>query len=47
MKAQGIDLIDVSSGALVPAQIPVGPGYRCRARPPCAPARRSPWRLSA
>ncbi|PWC26895.1 NADH:flavin oxidoreductase/NADH oxidase [Teichococcus aestuarii] len=28
VKAQGIDLIDVSSGALVPAQIPVGPGYQ-------------------
>lgn len=28
MKAQGVDLIDVSSGALVPAQIPVFPGYQ-------------------
>ncbi|AZB43463.1 NADPH dehydrogenase NamA [Bacillus sp. FJAT-42376] len=28
MKEQGIDLIDVSSGALVPADIPVYPGYQ-------------------
>jgi len=28
VKAMGIDLVDVSSGALVPAQIPVGPGYQ-------------------
>lgn len=28
MKQQGVDLIDVSSGAVVPAQIPVFPGYQ-------------------
>ncbi|MBT2571674.1 NADPH dehydrogenase NamA [Planococcus sp. ISL-110] len=28
MKQQGVDLIDVSSGAVVPAQIPVYPGYQ-------------------
>src|SRR5690606_13463056 len=28
MKEQGVDLIDVSSGALVPAKIPVYPGYQ-------------------
>ena len=28
MKQQGVDLIDVSSGALVPAKIPVYPGYQ-------------------
>ncbi|WP_200845326.1 NADH:flavin oxidoreductase/NADH oxidase [Roseomonas sp. 18066] len=28
VKALGIDLIDVSSGALVPAQIPLAPGYQ-------------------
>jgi NADPH2 dehydrogenase len=28
MKEQGIDLIDVSSGAVVPARIPVYPGYQ-------------------
>ncbi|MGO1059133.1 NADPH dehydrogenase NamA [Planococcus sp. FY231025] len=28
MKAQGVDLIDVSSGAVVPAQIQVFPGYQ-------------------
>lgn len=28
MKEQGVDLIDVSSGAVVPAQIPVHPGYQ-------------------
>ncbi len=28
MKAQGVDLIDVSSGAVVPAAIPVFPGYQ-------------------
>lgn len=28
MKAQGVDLIDVSSGAVVPAPIPVFPGYQ-------------------
>lgn len=28
MKAQGVDLVDVSSGAVVPAQIPVFPGYQ-------------------
>lgn len=28
MKEQGVDLIDVSSGAVVPAQIPVYPGYQ-------------------
>lgn len=28
MKAQGVDLIDVSSGAVVPAQISVFPGYQ-------------------
>ena len=28
MKQQGVDLIDVSSGAVVPAQIPVHPGYQ-------------------
>jgi 2,4-dienoyl-CoA reductase-like NADH-dependent reductase (Old Yellow Enzyme family) len=28
VKALGVDLIDVSSGALLPAQIPVGPGYQ-------------------
>ncbi|MTH52302.1 NADPH dehydrogenase NamA [Bacillus mangrovi] len=28
MKEQGVDLIDVSSGALVPADIPVYPGYQ-------------------
>ncbi|MBM7584532.1 NADPH2 dehydrogenase [Bacillus pakistanensis] len=30
MKAQGVDLIDVSSGAVVPAQIPVYPGYQVK-----------------
>ncbi|WP_064090941.1 NADPH dehydrogenase NamA [Rossellomorea aquimaris] len=30
MKEQGIDLIDVSSGAVVPAQIPVFPGYQVK-----------------
>ncbi len=30
MKEQGIDLIDVSSGALVPARIPVYPGYQVK-----------------
>ncbi len=30
MKQQGVDLIDVSSGALVPAQIPVYPGYQVK-----------------
>ena len=28
MKEQGVDLIDVSSGAVVPAHIPVYPGYQ-------------------
>ncbi|WP_203332972.1 NADPH dehydrogenase NamA [Planococcus beigongshangi] len=28
MKEQGVDLVDVSSGALVPAKIPVYPGYQ-------------------
>lgn len=28
LKAHGVDLIDVSSGANVPAKIPVGPGYQ-------------------
>ncbi len=28
MKAQGVDLIDVSSGAVVPARIPTFPGYQ-------------------
>ena len=28
MKQQGVDLIDVSSGAVVPAQISVHPGYQ-------------------
>lgn len=28
VKALGVDLIDVSSGALLPAPIPVGPGYQ-------------------
>lgn len=28
MKEQGVDLVDVSSGAVVPAQIPVHPGYQ-------------------
>ncbi|MDJ0391406.1 NADH:flavin oxidoreductase/NADH oxidase [Roseomonas sp. E05] len=28
VKALGVDLVDVSSGALVPAQIPIGPGYQ-------------------
>lgn len=28
MKAQGVDLIDVSSGAVVPAKIDVYPGYQ-------------------
>lgn len=28
MKEQGVDLVDVSSGALVPAKIPVFPGYQ-------------------
>ncbi|MGE8204434.1 NADPH dehydrogenase NamA [Heyndrickxia sp. NPDC080065] len=28
MKAQGVDLIDVSSGAVVPTRIPVFPGYQ-------------------
>lgn len=30
MKLQGVDLIDVSSGALVPAKIPVYPGYQVK-----------------
>lgn len=30
MKQQGVDLIDVSSGALVPAKIPVYPGYQVK-----------------
>lgn len=30
MKQQGVDLIDVSSGALVPANIPVYPGYQVK-----------------
>ncbi|RLQ91134.1 NADPH dehydrogenase NamA [Falsibacillus albus] len=30
MKEQGVDLIDVSSGAVVPAQIPVYPGYQVK-----------------
>ncbi|QHE62087.1 NADPH dehydrogenase NamA [Rossellomorea vietnamensis] len=30
MKEQGVDLIDVSSGALVPARIPVFPGYQVK-----------------
>jgi NADPH2 dehydrogenase len=30
MKEQGIDLIDVSSGAVVPARIPVYPGYQVK-----------------
>lgn len=30
MKQQGVDLVDVSSGALVPAQIPVFPGYQVK-----------------
>lgn len=30
MKQQGVDLIDVSSGALVPAKIPVFPGYQVK-----------------
>ncbi|KKK33272.1 NADPH dehydrogenase [Mesobacillus campisalis] len=30
MKAQGVDLIDVSSGAVVPARIPVYPGYQVK-----------------
>lgn len=30
MKQQGVDLIDVSSGALVPATIPVYPGYQVK-----------------
>ncbi|GAA4670258.1 NADH:flavin oxidoreductase/NADH oxidase [Gordonia humi] len=30
LKAHGVDLIDVSTGANVPAQIPVGPGYQVR-----------------
>jgi NADPH2 dehydrogenase len=30
MKEQGVDLIDCSSGAVVPAQIPVYPGYQVR-----------------
>jgi 2,4-dienoyl-CoA reductase-like NADH-dependent reductase (Old Yellow Enzyme family) len=28
VKALGVDLVDVSSGGLVPARIPVGPGYQ-------------------
>jgi 2,4-dienoyl-CoA reductase-like NADH-dependent reductase (Old Yellow Enzyme family) len=28
LKAMGVDIVDVSSGALVPAHIPVGPGYQ-------------------
>ncbi|MCA1054737.1 NADPH dehydrogenase NamA [Rossellomorea aquimaris] len=30
MKEQGVDLIDVSSGAVVPARIPVYPGYQVK-----------------
>ncbi|WP_456274139.1 NADPH dehydrogenase NamA [Bacillus sp. AK031] len=30
MKEQGVDLIDVSSGAVVPAKIPVYPGYQVK-----------------
>ncbi|WP_445509243.1 NADPH dehydrogenase NamA [Rossellomorea marisflavi] len=30
MKEQGVDLIDVSSGAVVPARIPVFPGYQVK-----------------
>ena len=30
MKAQGVDLIDVSTGAVVPARIPVFPGYQVK-----------------
>jgi NADPH2 dehydrogenase len=30
MKKQGVDLIDVSSGAVVPARIPVFPGYQVK-----------------
>jgi NADPH2 dehydrogenase len=30
MKEQGIDLVDVSSGAVVPARIPVFPGYQVK-----------------
>lgn len=30
MKQQGVDLIDVSSGAVVPAKIPVYPGYQVK-----------------
>lgn len=30
MKQQGVDLIDVSSGALVPASLPVYPGYQVK-----------------
>lgn len=30
MKEQGVDLIDVSSGAVVPAHIPTFPGYQVR-----------------
>jgi NADPH2 dehydrogenase len=30
MKEQGVDLIDVSSGAIVPARIPVFPGYQVK-----------------
>ncbi|WP_335872685.1 NADPH dehydrogenase NamA [Bacillus sp. 2205SS5-2] len=30
MKKQGVDLIDVSSGAVVPAEIPVFPGYQVK-----------------
>lgn len=30
MKQQGVDLVDVSSGALVPAAIPVFPGYQVK-----------------
>ncbi|TMU86662.1 NADPH dehydrogenase NamA [Bacillus sp. BHET2] len=30
MKEQGVDLIDVSSGALVPARIPIFPGYQVK-----------------